>query len=92
MAAANRSTRRWRLARVKEQLPGFISSLPDGDGCNKDDTTVVIEFSGILSAIARGSKAAVKHVAEWSPECKSLLVLAVSGGQWPQARRAAVRK
>ena len=79
-AAANRSTRRWRLRNVDELRPGLIPDVADtAQGRSSGRRSVIIDFSSVLAAIARGSKAATKHVAQWTAECKSSLISDTSG-------------
>ena len=52
----------------------------------------ILDFPDVLdSLLASGGKAGQKAVAEWEPCCKGDLRSAITGGQWPQARLAAVR-
>ena len=50
----------------------------------------MVDFPHVLGGLLRG-RAAVKEVPEWRAEFRADLASAVSGGQWPQARRASVR-
>jgi hypothetical protein len=95
--AANRSTRRWRLAKAGKDLPGLIpNNVTDGrNGHSQIDETaqpsVIIDFSYVAKALVKGSSNAAKHVKLWTAECAPYLVSAITGGQWSQARKSLVK-
>ena len=94
-AAAKRSTRRWRLARIGTKLPGLTPDEPDstpptsGTDAGK---TALIDFASVVTNLGRNTKAAVKAMPPWTTGCFTALVSAMSGGQWTQARRASVKE
>ena len=51
----------------------------------------IIHFAYIARSLVKGSKSAAKFVPQWSKECAPYLVSAITGGQWTQARKAAVK-
>ena len=99
--AANRSTRRWRVLQAEKLRPGLIqppspsaSAAPSAASNNGDlDASVplIFDFAHIAKSLVKGAKSAAKSVPQWSAECAPYLVSAITGGQWPQARKAMVR-
>jgi hypothetical protein len=90
------SVRRWRFARILKQFPAAVSTEPDcGIPISLDgepSRASIVTDAGIrLGALLRARPAAVEAVPAWDAGCRPWLVSAMTGGQWAQARRAAVR-
>ena len=93
--AAQASVRRWRLARVARSFTalhefchqrrndqGQVTWLLDHD---------VMDISGSLRRVLSGKAPACKRATNWSSKHAPMLRSALTGGQWPQARIAAMR-
>ena len=91
-AAMADSVRRMRHREVAKLHPALVPARPDTGASNAGEQDVVIEFSGILGPMASGKVASVKGVPEFSRKHASALLSASAGGQWPQAKKAAVKK
>jgi hypothetical protein len=92
------AVRRWRFARILRQLPVAVPSeldctMPACDDWERSSArpTVVVDAGFLLGTLTRTRPARIDEVPEWNAGCRSWLVSAITGGQWPQARRAAVR-
>ena len=87
--AAQRAVRRWRVTRIAAQLPGLMPTL-----CDVPDAihfrSVLVDCGQFLSLWLHAKGPGAKISKFWSPEWRSSLCSAVVGGQWTQARRAAV--
>ena len=92
MHAMRRTIRRLRFTAVAEMHPGLVPARTDiGAGTpSKDD--VVISFANVLQPLATGRVATLTDTPEWSRKHASSLLSAVTGGQWPQARKAQVKR
>lgn len=88
--ACRDSVRRWRLLKVGQQVPGLIPQTCDVGAPSCDSGTVLVDFAHLLTPLttARGSGARV--IDTWDSKWRSELVSAISGGQWPQVRKASV--
>ena len=97
--AARRAVRRWRVAGLGRAFPALIPRIPDlvvdRDRSGKPSVErqeIVLDFADVLdSLLAASGKAGRKAFAGWEPQCKGDLRSAITGGQWPQARLAAVK-
>ena len=92
------AVRRWRFARILRQFPAAVPSAPDctvpacDDGERRvAEPTVVVDAGLLLGTLVRTRPAKIDEVPAWDVGCRPWLVSAITGGQWPQARRAAVR-
>ena len=83
-AAVHRSVRRWRFNRILGILPSMV---PEGHG---GQGTITIDCTPAISTIISGRCPKPRECQAWKPQCSRYLVSAISGGQWPQARKAAV--
>ena len=93
IAGAVRATvRTLRLKEIGQQHPGLIPESDDTGHGNPLDGTITIDFAGTLSSLASGKKASLKDTPEWEKSHAASLLSAASGGQWPQAREAQVKK
>ena len=97
-AAVADAVRRWRFARILRQFPAAVPSTHDctisacGDeGRALVGRTVVADAGILLGSLVRTRPAKVDGVPAWDAVCRPWLVSAITGGQWPQSRRAAVR-
>ena len=88
--ACKRSVRRWRLTRVLRALPGLQPAECDADASSKPETNLLVDFAGPLHGLLHGRTTKVPSVPQWQPNMRSDLASAISGGQWPQTRRASV--
>jgi hypothetical protein len=94
-AAVSRSTARWRFRRVCKQFPMIVPSTPDcapleeaaGQQVGRME---IVDVSAVLRGLMSGRPTAVEGVPCWDISCRCWLSSAISGGQWPQARRATV--
>ena len=88
------SVRRWRTERICKSFPGLASEASDGPlscGLGTATALVKVDVSRALGPLVAGRRSTVCEVPSWEPQCAPWLVSAASGGQWPQAKRAAVR-
>ena len=88
----NRTVSRKRFDTVAGIHPGLVPAKPDvGTGIHgKADT--IIDFVSALSPLASGRVEQLPDTPEFARKHSSALLSAVSGGQWPQVRKAAVPK
>ena len=91
-AAMEDSVRRMRHGVVAKMHPALILSRPDVGASEVGTQDVVIDFSHVVGPMASGKTAAVKETPEFSRKHASSLLSAAAGGQWPQAKKAAVKK
>ena len=83
LPAVYRSVRRWRLRRLVRKLPSAVAGL-DGEG-------ELVNVMKVVAPLVKGARAAVEAAPMWNRSCAADLSSAIAGGQWSQARRAAVR-
>jgi len=91
--ACKRSVRRWRLSRIGQLIPSLVPTRVDvgtGEPSECPHGTIVVDFAATIGQLLKCSATvdAVSHM--WSPAWRGDLASAMSGGQWPQARKAAV--
>ena len=90
-AAAQRSVRRWCLRQVFAELP---PAAPVGNASTRQPTTDVppsrtlIDVSHALKPLYKGGKSVADNYPQWRAKHRADLSSAISGGQWPQARKA----
>ena len=93
--AARESVRRWRLARIANSftcLREFCYSRRNSQGevthllCRD-----VVDLSHVLRPVLAGKARSCRDAPRWSAKHSSMLLSAISGGQWPQARLASTR-
>jgi hypothetical protein len=97
--AARRAVRRWRVAGLGQALPALIPRAPDlvvdrdrSERPPVDRQELVLDFADVLNnLLTTGGKTGKRAFADWDTKCKGELRSAITGGQWPQARLAAVR-
>ena len=87
------SVRRWRLRQASHILPGLIPPVPDiGPAIPTSSDRLIATAIPIGSLLKRGvckkNAGAIKN--HWNPRMKGDLTSAIVGGQWTQARKAAV--
>ena len=87
-AAVAAAVRRWRFARVAAAA-GAVPAQPDV-AVPVGRRTLILDATRALRGLLTAGKA-VPTVPTWGVRCRPWLASALSGGQWPQARRAMVR-
>jgi hypothetical protein len=90
--ACRDSVRRWRVTRIGALLPGLIPESCDIGAPVCPGGTVLVDFASVSGPLTKGTGAAARKTDTWDPAWRHSLVSAASGGQWPQARKAAVAK
>ena len=85
------SVRRWRFRRIVTQFPAAYPL----DGTHEEAATIVVDLSAALGSLFKACShkrsEAIDEVPMWDAGCRPWLMSARTGGQWPQARRAAVK-
>jgi hypothetical protein len=87
--AVRQSVRRWRLGKLSRIMPALVPQWCDVGAPKCPAGTIVVDFAATLGQFM-SNRSSCKDEAFWSPKWRGDLASAVSGGQWPQARRAAV--
>ena len=82
-AAVVDSVRRWRFGRITAAFPTLL------EGVDAIERAVVDCGEALAGLLRGGTPKAVRGV--WEHAARPWLLSALSGGQWPQARRVAVR-
>ena len=82
--AVRRSVQRWRFNSIVQQMPAIAP--PE----HTHDTHILLDVSDAIRPLF-GRHAFSKTVPCWLSHDKPWLTSAMTGGQWPQARKAAVR-
>ena len=94
--AVHRSVERWRFKRVCAVLPDLVPSATDlhrRAAAHMDETASEV-FTFLvdrpLGPLVRGTSRITSTVPQWSTKCRSQLLSAATGGQWPQVRVAKI--
>ena len=89
--ACKASVRRWRLARIAEYIPGLLPDKCDiQDPQGGTQRSMILDFATALAPLLKG-KTSTKRVGQlWDNAWKGDAMSAMCGGQWPQAKKAAV--
>ena len=87
--AAKHSVRRWRLNRLVRSMPGLEPKYCDVGSPYCPEGTLLVDFAAPPGQVLCG-RASDKKGVDWLPCWRGHLASAISGGQWPQARKAAV--
>ena len=82
--AVYQSVRRWRLRRLAHKWSALTSGIEQGN--------LLVPCVNELGPFFSGKAQSHSLVPRWGPSCAPYLRSAFAGGQWPQARRASVRK
>lgn len=98
LQAVHRAVRRWRLERIGLLFPVLLPKVSDVQvptdraGSARDGmVTTTFSFADTLDGLLQARRgAACKLFADWEPKHKCYLRSVICGGQWPQARIAAV--
>lgn len=98
--AARRAVRRWRLKGIAASFPSLVPEQPDlliNNDRSGDPPTgrfeILLDFPEAIDSLLSGRSGAGKKLfPDWEPRCKGDLRSAITGGQWPQVRLAAVQK
>ena len=92
------AVRRWRLERIGVLLPALIPKEPDivvppiaGLTAQPGHRDLLIDFTDVVGSLLSQKTSASKVFDLWDPCHKPSLRSAASGGQWTQARLAAVK-
>ena len=92
-AECRASVRRWRLRQANDVLPGLIPPTPDAGPAvpsAADRFVTALSSTGSLLKGRACKKIAGMVSSLWHPRAKGDLASAIVGGQWTQARNAAV--
>ena len=73
-----------------ESLPGLILDACDVGHQWPDGGTILCDFAMLLAPLVKGKGTGAVASEDWNPRWKGDLASAISGGQWPQARKAAI--
>ena len=87
-AAVTAAVRRWRFARVA--VAAGAAPVQHDVAVPTGRRTLTLDATRALRGLLMAGKA-VPTVPAWGVHCRPWLASALSGGQWPQARRAMVR-
>ena len=90
VAAMNRTVRRGRFSKVAALHHGLLPSTPDVGSDTLGKQGFIVEFASTLAPVANGKTDCVASAPEFARKHASALLSAAAGGQWPQARKAAV--
>ncbi len=102
--AVRRSVRRWRFGRIANAHPQLVPTTtdicaparpqdPHGRGWDPDSAqSIVLDMSDCIARLCKPQRSRCKVFEAWNPAAKPYLLSAASGGQWPQARLASIRK
>ena len=90
LQAGKRSVRNWRLQKIGRLLPGLIPEALDCRPATGCDGSFIIDFADVLKGLCK-AKGTPKAAPLWEPQHRGDLISAVSGGQWTQTRKFAVR-
>ena len=96
--AVRRAVRRWRLSNIAKLLPHLVPQEADlhvphdrSQQAPQHMTTVILDFPESIDALVSVRSAAkCREFDDWQPKFRGDLKSAIAGGQWPQARLAAV--
>ena len=89
VGAVRRSVTRWRARRVAAGLPALVSDLPDVPLPTGAEARMHLVTRPVGQLLGRGRPP--RSVPQWTPACRSQLLSAATGGQWPQTRLAQLR-
>ena len=90
--AAQASVRRWRFARIAAQQVFLVPAQADAvdPAAAEGQEPTVVDCTSAIAPLLLGRKTCSPTVTAWLPQSAAWLVSAYVGGQWTQARRAAV--
>ena len=86
--ACKSSVRRWRLNRVAHALPGLVPTARDFAGNETRDT--LVDCTAAVTTLVKGRMPMKLAPGTWERSWSGALFSAMVGGQWTQARKAAV--
>ena len=89
-AAAQRSAVRWRTRRVLADQPTLADVRADGL-TGADGSQLSLLVARPIGQLLKGRGRPTRTVPQWTPQCRSYLLSAATGGQWPQVRIAGIR-
>ena len=79
---------------AQHAIPGLIPAHHDaaaGEARRTNPPTVLLDVTPVAAGIATRKTRPHKAFPDWQPGCAAALVSTMTGGQWPQVRRSAVR-
>ena len=89
--AVAESVRRWRLRQLVKLYPA-MQPHPDDCIAGAGIDRIVLDGGRAVGTLLNGARvASVDTVPAWDGECRAWLISGITNGQWPQARRAAVK-
>ena len=88
--ACQKAVRRWRIQRIGDHLPGLIPDDFDVEPTDCRQVCKLIDFSFVLAPLLNARGSGAKSTEQWDPTWRAGLASAICGGQWTQARKAAV--
>ena len=83
------SVRRWRLGRLGSILPTLVPEACDVGPPSCSEGTLLVDYAGVLEHLLNGKP---HQCLRWSRKRGGSLTSAITGGQWSQTRRAAVKQ
>ena len=86
IVAVRQSVRRWRLHRLAHSMPALVPQACDVGAPSCPEGTTVVDFAATIGQLMSRRS----NCKDWPTKWRGDLASALSGGQWPQARRAAV--
>jgi len=87
--ACDSSVRRWRLNRICKALPGLDPGRTELPHCSGNQA-LLIDFVAALHPALKGKRFTPPDGCTWDSKWAPSLASAMTGGQWPQARKAQV--
>jgi len=88
--ACKHSVRRWRIARVGANLTGLVPAGCDVTCNDSSARAITVDMMNIVTPFLRGKAKAASDEPTWDAAWRAGLASVMCGGQWPQARKAAV--
>ena len=90
--AMMRSVRRQRVKQIALMHPDLIPDNTDVGKKRGSRSDIIIDFANVLSPIVKGKVHSLTDTPEFERKHAAGLLSACAGGQWPQVRKAAVKK
>ncbi len=90
LQAGKKAVRNWRLEKIGRLLPGLIPDKPDCAQSDCGSGSFLVDFADVLKTLSK-KKGPSEAYPLWDPKYRGDLLSAVSGAQWSQTRKFAVR-